>query len=55
MEDGKRPDGCIPKIPQRNITLNNVDRTIGLCNSDMMKLANAILAKGYEHQDQQAI
>ena len=45
MEDGKKPDGIIPKIPQRNIMQNDVDRTIGLRDSEMMKLANAILAK----------
>ena len=45
MEDGKKLDGCIPKIPQRDITLNNVDRTIDLCDSGMMKLADVILAK----------
>ena len=45
MEDGKKPDGCIPKIPQRDITLNNVDRTIGLRDSDIMKFIDAILAK----------
>ena len=45
MEDGKKPDGVIPKIPQRDITQNDVDRTIGLRDSEMMKLADAILAK----------
>ena len=45
MEDGKKLDRCIPKIPQQDITLNDVDRTIGLCNCNMMKLADAILAK----------
>ena len=45
MEDGKKSDSCIPKIPQRDITLNDVDRTIRLCDSDMMKLAHAILMK----------
>ena len=45
MEDGKKPDGVIPNILQWDITLNEVDRTIGLGNCDMMKLANAILAK----------
>ena len=35
----------IAKIPQRDITQNNIDRTIGLRNSKMMKLADAILAK----------
>ena len=45
MEDGKKPDGVIPKIPQRDITQNDIDRTIGLWDSKMMKLADAILAK----------
>ena len=45
MEDGKKPDGVIPKIPQCNITQNDVDRTIGLRDSEMMKLADAIFAK----------
>ena len=45
MEDGKKPNGCIPKIPQRDITLNDVDWMIGLHDSEMMKLANTILAK----------
>ena len=45
MEDGKKPDGNIPKIPQRDITQHDVDQTIGLCECDMMKLADAILAK----------
>ena len=45
MEDGKKPDGVIPKIPQRDITQNNVDRTIGLRDSEMLKLVDAILAK----------
>ena len=45
MEDRKKSDGCIPKIPQRDITLNDVDQTIGLCDCKMMKLANAILTK----------
>ena len=43
-EDGRKPDGNIPKIPQRDITQHDVDRTIGLRNCDMMKLADAILA-----------
>ena len=43
-EDGKKPDGNIPKIPQRDITRHDIDCTIGLCNCDMMKLADAILA-----------
>ena len=45
MEDSKKPDGIIPKIPQRDITQNDVDRTIGLRDSKMLKLADAILAK----------
>ena len=45
MEDGKKPDGVIPKIPQRDITQNDVDRTIGLRDSKMLKLVDAILAK----------
>ena len=45
MEDGKKPDGVIPKILQRDITQNDVDRTIDLRDSEMMKLADAILAK----------
>ena len=55
MVDGKKPDGVIPKIPQRDITQNDVtqndvtqndvDRTIGLRDSEMLKLADAILAK----------
>ena len=45
MEDGKKPDGVIPKIPQRDITQNDVERTIGLRDSEMMKLADEILAK----------
>ena len=45
MEDGKKPDRCIPKIPTRDITMNDVDRTVGLRDFDMMKLADAILAK----------
>ena len=44
-EDGKKPDRNIPKIPQQNITRHDVDRTIGLRDCDMMKLADAILAK----------
>ena len=43
-EDGRKPDGNIPKIPQRDITRHDVDRTIGLRDCDMMKLADAILA-----------
>ena len=45
MEDGKKRDGCIPKIPQWDITLNDVDQTIRLRNCNMMKLADAILTK----------
>ena len=45
MEDRKKPNGCILKIPQRDIMLNDVDQKIGLRNCDMMKLADAILAK----------
>ena len=45
MEDGKKPDGCIPKIPNRDITTNDVDWTVGLCDLEMMMLADAILAK----------
>ena len=40
LEDGKKPDGVIPKIPQ-----NDVDQTIGRRDCEMMKLADAILAK----------
>ena len=43
-EDGRKPDGNIPKIPQRDITRHDVDRTIGLRDCDMMKLADAIFA-----------
>ena len=43
-EDGKKPDGNIPKISQRDITRHDVDRTIGLRDYNMMKLADAILA-----------
>ena len=43
-EDGRKPDGNIPKIPEWDITRHDVDRTIGLCDCDMMKLADAILA-----------
>ena len=45
MEDSRKLDGVIPKIPQRDITRHDVDRTIGLCDYNMMKLADAILAK----------
>ena len=51
MEDGKKPDGVIPKIPQRNITQNDIDRTIGLRDSKMMKLADAILAREVSIKD----
>ena len=34
-----------PKNPQRDITQNDVDRTIGLRDSEMLKLADAILTK----------
>ena len=44
MEDGKKPNEVIPKIPQSDITQNDVDRTIGLRDCEMMKLADAILA-----------
>ena len=45
MEDGKKLDGCISKIPTRDITMNDVDRTVDLPDLEMMKLADAILAK----------
>ena len=45
MEDGKKLDRCISKISMRDITMNNVDRTVGLRDFEMMKLADAILAK----------
>ena len=45
VEDGKKPDGCIPKIPNREITTNDVDRTVGLRDSEMMMLADEIVAK----------
>ena len=45
MEDDRKPDGVIPKIPQRDITRHDIDRTIGLHNCNMMKLVDAILAK----------
>ena len=45
IEDGKIADGIIPKIPQRDITQNDVDQTIGLRDSKMLKLADAILTK----------
>ena len=46
MEDGRKLDENIPKIPQQDIMRHDVDRTIGLRDYDMMKLADAILAKG---------
>ena len=45
MEDSKKPDKVIPKIPQWDITRHDIDRTIGLCDCNMMKLADAILTK----------
>ena len=45
MEDGKKRDRVIPKIPQCDITQNDVDRTIGLHDCEMMKLVDAIFAK----------
>ena len=45
MEDGKKPNRCIPKISTRDITMNDVDQTVGLCDSKMMKLVDAIIAK----------
>ena len=45
MEDRNKSDGCILKIPTRDITMNDVDRTVGLCDSKMMKLADAIFVK----------
>ena len=42
---GKKPNGIIPKIPQRDITQHDKDQTINLCDCNMMKLADAILAK----------
>ena len=44
-EDGKKPDACIPKIPIREITANDVDWTVGLHDSKMLILVDAILAK----------
>ena len=38
-EDGKKPDRCIPKIPNREITANDVDRTVGLRDLEMLMLA----------------
>ena len=43
-EDGRKPDGNIPKISQRDITRHDVDRTISLRDCNMMKLVDAILA-----------
>ena len=43
-EDGRKLDENSPKIPQRDIMCHDVDRTIGLHDCDMMKLADAILA-----------
>ena len=51
MEDGKKPDGVMPKIPQRDIMQNDVDQTIGLRDSEMMKLADAILSKEVSIKD----
>ena len=51
MEDSKKPNGVIPKIPQCDITQNDVDQTIGLRNSEMLKLADAILAKEVSIKD----
>ena len=45
MEDSRKPDGNIPKIPQWDITWHDVDQTIGLYDCGMMKLADAVLAK----------
>ena len=45
MEDGKKPNGVIPKIPQRDIMWHDVDRTINLHDCNMMKLEDAILTK----------
>ena len=45
MEDGKKLDWCISKILTRDITMNNVDRTVGLRDSNIVKLAITILAK----------
>ena len=45
MKDRRKPDGVIPKIPQRDIMWHDIDRTIGLHNCNMMKLADAILTK----------
>jgi hypothetical protein len=41
-EDGKRPAN-IPKPPRLDITMNDVDRTIGLRDSELLLLAEAIL------------
>ena len=45
MEDGKKPDRCIITIPTKGITMNDVDRMVDLCDLEMMKLADMILAK----------
>ena len=45
MEDGRKPNGIIPKTPQQDITRHDIDRTIGLRNCNMIKLVDAILAK----------
>ena len=45
MEDGKKLDGCISRIPTRDITMNDVDQTIALRDSEMMKLVDVILVK----------
>jgi hypothetical protein len=41
-EDGKRPAN-IPKPPRLDITMNDVDRMIGLRDSELLILAEAIL------------
>lgn len=43
-EDGLKPRGTIPKIPRQNITANDVCPTIGLRDSDSLRLAQEILA-----------
>ena len=45
MDDRKKLDGCIPKIPTRDITMNDVDRTVSLRDLEMMKLVDVILTK----------
>ena len=45
MEGSRKPNGIISKIPQQDIIRHDVDRTIGLRDCDIMKLADAILAK----------